>query len=58
MKITVKKVSIYGRDVLYPVCKKARLFTKFADLKTLRASDIKVIRALGFEVEVKKEDGR
>jgi hypothetical protein len=55
MKITVEKTSVYGRDMIYPVCKKAHLFTQFAGLKTLRPSDIKIIKALGFEIELKKE---
>mgnify|MGYP000909715950 CR=1 FL=1 len=53
MKITVQVKNVYGRDLIYPVCEKARIFAEISGAQTLRPSVLERIRALGYEVEFK-----
>ena len=52
MKIIVEVKSVYGQERIYPVCEKAKLFCSIQRTKTLGANTIKIIKALGFTVEV------
>ena len=49
IKVQVK--TSYGNTLIYPVCETAKLFTKLTGNKTLRMTDMEVIRKLGFSVE-------
>ena len=51
-KITVEIKNVYGKDLIYPVCEKAKKFALIADAKTLARVDISNIKYLGFEVVV------
>ena len=54
--IIVEKKNIYGNDLYYPVCVKAKAFTKLLETKTLTEHKLKEIRHnLGYEIEVKQE---
>ena len=53
MKITVEIKNVYGVDRIYPVCDKAKAFTRLTGNKTLSDVDIATIKSLGFEIEVK-----
>ena len=53
MKITVEVKNVYGIDRIYPVCPKAKAFMSLTGNKTLSDADIKLIKSLGFEIEVK-----
>jgi hypothetical protein len=50
--ITVRIKSVYGQDLIYPVDRKAVLFTQLSGKKTFDKRDINNIRTLGFEVKV------
>jgi hypothetical protein len=52
MKITVEMRSVYGKDVIYPVCKDAKIFAVLVGQKTLTSTDIIHIKQLGYEVEI------
>lgn len=54
MEITVRIKSVYGRELIYPVCEKAKLFALLCHKRTLDRSDIDRIKALGFLVAVEK----
>lgn len=41
---------VFGRSIIDPVCPQAKLFTELTGNKTIRASDLAHIRALGFEI--------
>ena len=56
MKITITQKQHYGTYYFYPNCDNSRLFTKLTGRKTLTIEDIKVIKDLGYEVEVGQED--
>ena len=54
--IIVEKKNVYGNDLYYPVCSKAKAFTKLLETKTLTVHKLKEIRHnLGYEIEVKQE---
>lgn len=52
MNIKVRIKNIYGNDLIYPVCDKAKYFAAIAKKKTFSKDDIQNIKKLGFEVNV------
>lgn len=54
IKVTIKNV--YGNDYIYPVCEKAKLFTKITGRKTLSRETLEIIKELGYEVEFIQPD--
>ena len=44
----VKKKNVYGNELVYPVCKDARLFANLTKQKTLNTDDIARIKSLGY----------
>ena len=51
-EIQVEIKNVYGNDLVYPVCKKAILFSKLTGKLTFNSADIKNIKALEYEVKV------
>lgn len=56
MKIKVWVRRVYGRKLVYPMCKEARVLAKIARQDTLTPYIISCIRELGYEVEVVPEN--
>ena len=52
MEITVKVKDQYGRQVVHPVCNKARLLAEIAGTKTLTSYALESIKALGYTIQV------
>jgi len=52
MRITVRIKNNYGQDVIYPVCGNADKFAWIAGTKTLTADTIRLIKSLGYEIDV------
>ena len=50
MQIVVKIKSVYGNQMVYPVCAKAQLFASLAGTKTLSERNLKDIKALGYSI--------
>ena len=50
--VTIKNV--YGNDLIYPACDDSNVFAELIGQKTLTTSDIRKIKAIGYEVEVKQ----
>lgn len=44
--------NVYGNELIYPVCEKAKIFAQLARKKTLDTYDLKLIKALGYAVSV------
>ena len=44
----VKKRTVYGKDLIYPICKDAKLFANLTKTKTLSVDDILRIKSLGY----------
>ena len=54
MEVTVKVANVYGNQVIYPVCAKAKIFADIAGTKTLTKQAINKIMALGYTVKLDK----
>lgn len=55
MKVLVSIKQVYGNERIYPECDKSKLFAKLKGQTTLTSSDIRIIKDLGYTVEVKQE---
>lgn len=52
MNITVAVKNVYGREVIYPVCNKAKLLAELAGTKTFTQHAIQTVKALGYSIQV------
>lgn len=52
--IYVKKQRVYNKDLVYPVCEQARIFTEMVRQKTLSSTNIKYIKELGYTVKLQQ----
>lgn len=52
MKIQVEVKNVYGTELIYPVCDKAKLFGNIAGTKTLTMSVLRNIERLGYQIEL------
>ena len=50
INVTIK--SVYGKETIYPACENAKIFARLSNCKTLTASTIADINALGYTVTV------
>lgn len=48
--IVVEVRSVYGKEMVYPICDSARLFALIANKKTLDHATLCMIEALGFTI--------
>ena len=51
MKLPVRAKSVYGTDLIYPVCELAKTFAQLVNRKTLTATDLHFIAQLGYAIE-------
>ena len=54
MKITIRLKDVYGRQTAYPVCDKAKLFSRMAGTTSLTHNMLCLIEQLGFIIEVEQ----
>jgi copper chaperone CopZ len=52
MKITIQIKNVYGKEAIYPICEKGKIFAEIAGTKTLTRQTIQQIKSLGYEIEV------
>lgn len=52
MAIQVQVKNVYGNELVYPICDKAKLFAEIAGDRTLTFNTLKCIKALGYRIEV------
>ena len=52
MEIKVKLKNVYGQDLVYPVCSKAKVFAQIAGTTTLTPETLSKITLLGYGVNV------
>ena len=52
MEITVVIKSVYGNEQIYPVCEQAKLFAALAGTKTLTNQSLRLIKQLGYKINV------
>lgn len=55
MEIIVKTKNVYGNELIYPVCEKAKIFAEIANTKTLSLRDLARIKSLGFVVNLEQQ---
>ena len=48
-RLIVKKKTVWGTERIYPICERAKLFTRLVGQKTLDRSSIELIRQLGYD---------
>jgi hypothetical protein len=53
MKITIERRDQYGATVYHPADDAAQLFARIAKTKTLTPDTLALVRALGYDIEVK-----
>jgi hypothetical protein len=53
MTIIVEIKTVYGNEMIYPVCDQAQQFAALIGTKTLTRDAIAKIKALGYEIQVK-----
>lgn len=51
-KIQVTIKTVYGNDLVYPICNQAKMFAQLANTTTLTHRTIGMIKSLGYTVEV------
>lgn len=50
IKITIK--TVYGKELMYPMDEKGKLFASLVGRKTLTAEHLELIKALGYTIEL------
>ena len=55
LKIIIKKKTVYGNELFYPVCEDAKKFCQLIGKKTLDLRDISIIKSLGYEVKLEQD---
>lgn len=50
--ITVSIRSVYGNETVYPACPISCGFARLAGTKTLTSDALRIIRGMGFKIEV------
>lgn len=52
MNIIVSIKSVYGNEVIYPVCEQAKLLARLAGTKTLTPEAVRIIHKLGYKLQI------
>lgn len=55
MFIEIRIQNVYGNDLIYPVCDKAKTFASMLGTKTLTKDAIYHIKKLGYEIRVQSQ---
>ena len=55
MQLIVEKKSVYGNQLVYHICNKAKLFASISGNKTLLPEIIEYIKKLGYKLTTKGE---
>jgi hypothetical protein len=56
MTIIVRRKTVYGNEVIYPVCDTAKNLTMLGDTKTLTPRQIGIIKALGYKIVLEQQE--
>lgn len=54
--VTIEVRHVYGVQTAYPACPTAALLARLAGTKTLTSDALSTIRALGYQIEIKRPD--
>lgn len=53
--LEVKVVNVFGRESIYPVCERAKIFADMLGQTTLTRSNIANIKKLGYSFQVQQQ---
>ena len=56
MEIIVRRKTLYGNEVIYPVCDTAKNLTMLGDTKTITQRQINIIKALGYKIVLEQQE--
>ena len=54
--IYIKKINVYGNELLYPDCETSTLLSRLLPTKTFSLGDIKILKLLGYKIKTKAEE--
>lgn len=52
LRITVQIRNVYGVETVYPACQRSMLLAQLAGTKTLTPGALRLIQALGYDIQV------
>jgi len=52
--VLVEVKTVYGNELVYPICKKGKIFASMSGKKTLLPNVIHSIKELGYSLETRK----
>ena len=55
-EIMIKVKSVYGNDLIYPICSNGKLFLRLTGKKTFSVDDIQAIKDLGYLFKTNHEE--
>lgn len=55
MKLLVIIKNVYGNEMIYPVCDKAKLLCKLSGKKTFTKDSLSILKQLGYEFEIPQQ---
>ena len=56
MEIVVMRKTLYGNDMIYPVCDTAKCLAMLTDTKTFTPRHVEIIKALGYKFIVEQPE--
>lgn len=56
MTITVRRKTVYGNEMIYPVCDTAKHLALLGDTKTLTPRQVNIIKALGYKIVLEQQE--
>lgn len=56
MEIVVKRKTVYGNNLIYPLCDTAKCLAMLADTKTFTTRQVEIIKALGYKFIVEQPE--
>jgi hypothetical protein len=56
MTITVRRKTVYGNEIIYPVCDTAINLTLLGNSKTLTPRQVNIIKALGYKIVLEQQE--
>ena len=52
LQITLKTKSVYGNDLIYPICETSKKLANLINKKTFANYDLKIIESLGYQITI------
>ena len=56
MQIVVRRKTVYGNEMIYPVCDTANCLAMLSDTKTFTPRQIGIIKALGYKIVLAEQE--